>query len=416
MVSVTTSTPDGVDRLRRELWIQNELLAALADDQPVQSLMARLGQLVRGTAALYDESGHVVACVGDGPVRLILQELQDQDRTTLRLKVGRYDVLAEPVSMRGSGYWVALASRQPGTIEEIGELLAQSTQRVLCAMPGVRSLGRAQEQARAHHLLTTLSTEVTGDLVPALWRRLRGLRFTPNHPVRIVVATRVREPGALPQSPRALADHREAMYENAYLGDLPLVLADEPAESASADPRILALAADEPAFADWCTQLARTHIVGVSEPIVDLTRAPAAFREAHLAARVGLAELAEETTPRPVVRFEDVDLATWLLASRPAGEVEARIARICGRLLERDELVDTLVTHFARGLDVATTAEALFLHPNSVRYRLRRIEELIGGSLSSPWVLANCYLALHERLVLATELNARCVEGGPADA
>lgn len=414
-MSVPTSTPGGVDPAGLELWIQNELLAALADDQPVQSLMARLGQLVRGTAALYDESGHVVACVGDGPVRLILHELQDQDRTTLRFEVGRYDVLAEPVSMRGSGFWVALASRHPGTITEIGELLVKSTQRVLCAMPGVRSLGRAQDQARAHHLLAVLSTEVTGDLVPALWRQLRGMRFTPNHPVRIVVATRVREPGAPPQSPHALADHREAMYENAYLGDLPLVLADEPAESAS-HPRILALAADEPALAHLCAQLARTHIVGMSEPIVDLTRAPAAFREAHLAARVGLAELREETAPRPVVRFEDVDLATWLLASRPTEEVEARIARISGRLLERDELVDTLVTHFALDLDVAATAEALFLHPNSVRYRLRRIEVLIGGSLSSPWVLANCYLALHERLVLATELNARCVEGGRADA
>lgn len=415
-MSAPTTPPDEVYRLRRQLWFQNELIAALADDQPVQSLMARLGQLVRGTAALYDESGHIAACVGDGPLRLIWQELEHRDRQAHRFGMGRYDVLAGPVVMRGSGYWVALASRYPATVKEIGEPLLESTQRMLSVMRGARSLGRTQEQAHARHLLTVLSAEVTADRVPALWRRLRELRFTPNHPVRTVVAVRVTRPGTPLQSPRARADHLEAMHEIAYLEGLPLVLADHPADSPSGEPSLLALAADEPEFIYWCARLARTHVVGVSEPIVDLSRAAAAFRDARMAVRVGLAEPWDQTAPHAIVRFEDVDLATWLLSSRPGGEVDARVARILGPLLEREELLETLVTHLALELDVRLTAEALFLHPNSVRYRLRRIEELLGGPLSSPRVLANCYLALHKRLMLANELNdARRVEGGRAD-
>ncbi len=44
------------------------------------------------------------------------------------------------------------------------------------------------------------------------------------------------------------------------------------------------------------------------------------------------------------------------------------------------DLVDTLVTFFDQGASVEGTARALFVHPNTVRYRLRRIAELSGYS------------------------------------
>lgn len=390
-----TSLDVEVYRLRRQLWFQSELLAALADDQPVQSLMVRLGQLVRGTAALYDESGHVAASVGEGPIRLIAHELVPRAREVQRFGVGRYHVLAGPVVMRGSGYWVALASRYPATIDEIGEPLLESTQRMLSAMRGARSLSRTQEQTRARHLLTLLAREVTSDRVPALWRRLRGLRFSPNQPMRAVVAART---GTGRDSPRARADRLEALHESAHLTGLPLVLADEPTDSPHDEPLLVALAPDEePALARWCARLAAQHVVGVSEPFIDLLHAPAAFRDARMAVRVGTAPRREDSDG-VVVWFEDVDLATWLLSSRPVDDVNVRVARQFGELLQREELRDTLVVHLALRLDVAATAQRLFLHQNSVRYRLRRIEELIGSSLQSPATLANLYLAFHEAI------------------
>lgn len=397
------TSPDAeVYRLRRQLWFQSELLAALADDQPVQALMVRLGQFVRGTAALYDESGHIAASVGEGPIRLIAHELVPRDRSVQRFGVGRYHVLAGPVVMRGSGYWVALASRYPATIDEIGEPLLEGTQRMLSAMRGARSLSRTQEQTRARHLLTLLSREVTSDRVPALWRRLRGLRFSPNQPMRAVVAART---GSGRDSPRARADRLEALHESAYLTGLPLVLADEPVDSPREEPLLVALAPDEgPALSRWCARLATQHVVGVSEPFVDLLHAPPAFRDARMAVRVGTAareETGTDTDPDTdgrVVWFEDVDLATWLLSSRPVDDLNSRVARQFGELLQRKELRDTLVVHLALGFEVAATAERLFLHQNSVRYRLRRIEELIGSPLHSPATLANLYLALHEEI------------------
>lgn len=41
----------------------------------------------------------------------------------------------------------------------------------------------------------------------------------------------------------------------------------------------------------------------------------------------------------------------------------------------------------------------MFLHPNSVRHRLRRVEELLGGApITSAVIVANLYLALHDQL------------------
>jgi DNA-binding PucR family transcriptional regulator len=60
--------------------------------------------------------------------------------------------------------------------------------------------------------------------------------------------------------------------------------------------------------------------------------------------------------------------------------------------------VETIVTYFACGLDIRRTGRALCIHPNSVRYRLRRCEEILDASLSSTALIANLHLALQDRI------------------
>ncbi|OBA76308.1 transcriptional regulator [Mycobacterium sp. 1554424.7] len=56
-------------------------------------------------------------------------------------------------------------------------------------------------------------------------------------------------------------------------------------------------------------------------------------------------------------------------------------------LRERDPvLVETLRAHLDSFGDVGAAARALQVHPNTVRYRVRRIEKLLGASLSDPEV------------------------------
>ena len=65
-------------------------------------------------------------------------------------------------------------------------------------------------------------------------------------------------------------------------------------------------------------------------------------------------------------------------------------------------LVETVAAYLQRGLQAGVTAEALHLHPNSLRKRLRRYEELTGADLSSMDDLVAVWWALKRR-----ELDAR---------
>ena len=56
------------------------------------------------------------------------------------------------------------------------------------------------------------------------------------------------------------------------------------------------------------------------------------------------------------------------------------------------------MAYLAHHLDVAATASSLFLHPNTVRYRLQRVEDILAAPMSSPAVIANLYLAFHDEL------------------
>ena len=58
------------------------------------------------------------------------------------------------------------------------------------------------------------------------------------------------------------------------------------------------------------------------------------------------------------------------------------------------ELTATLRAYFECGLHVERAAERLFVHPNTMRYRLGRFEELTGANLRDPVAAFEVWWAL----------------------
>ena len=116
--------------------------------------------------------------------------------------------------------------------------------------------------------------------------------------------------------------------------------------------------------------------------IESMAGVPVSLRDAQLAAARGVAS------------FEDLDLATLLLTDADPERLQPRVERIVAVLDEHPPLHEALVAYFAHDLDVPASAAELHLHPNSFRYRLSRLEELLGCSLKSPATIAELHIAL----------------------
>jgi len=57
-------------------------------------------------------------------------------------------------------------------------------------------------------------------------------------------------------------------------------------------------------------------------------------------------------------------------------------------------LIETLTAYFQHGQSLEATARALFVHPNTVRYRLRQAAEVTGLSATDPREALTLQLAL----------------------
>ena len=65
-------------------------------------------------------------------------------------------------------------------------------------------------------------------------------------------------------------------------------------------------------------------------------------------------------------------------------------------------ILDTLETYLGQGSSIEATARALFVHPNTVRYRLKRVAEVTGLSPSNARSLLR---ALRSRRLAAADAH-----------
>ena len=129
--------------------------------------------------------------------------------------------------------------------------------------------------------------------------------------------------------------------------------------------------------------------VGISPPFQELAETSDALRFARLAVT------GKPSAESLVAVFDDTPLA---VAAVSAPEVMAKIKSVVLRRLddlpgeERTTLLDTFRAWLEAGGSANDTAVKIFCHPNTVRHRLHRIEQLTGRLLSRPLDVAELCL------------------------
>ncbi|MFF8375433.1 PucR family transcriptional regulator [Streptomyces sp. NPDC015661] len=233
----------------------------------------------------------------------------------------------------------------------------------------------SQGQARRSALVEALFTGIVTDRT--LWETARELEL-PEHGPYAVAAAKAATPGEEPLT------GAEAALRQANLPSAWRLLPDQ---------QLALIALPTPAAEATCLRiLRRTRArVGFSPRFQSLRDTPQALRFARLA----LAGL--EGTGPGVARFDDNPLA-MVVAAAPA-EAAHLMDVVLRPVLdlpaaERSRLLRTLEHWFAAAGSAAGAARSLFVHPNTVRYRLRRVEELTGRSLADPRAAADFGAAL----------------------
>ena len=128
---------------------------------------------------------------------------------------------------------------------------------------------------------------------------------------------------------------------------------------------------------------------GVGRPAAGVAAVPDSLRDAEI-----VLERARTDPGRQLLAFEDLDLATLVATDASTERLKPKVDELIGELRAHQGLLDTVVAYFGHDLDVMRTSEAIGLHHNSLRYRLGRVEQVLGRSLKDPATIASLYIAL----------------------
>lgn len=380
--------------LRRLVSMQKYLMDSLDATSPDEELVYRLGTVLDCDVALRRPDGHLEVLYRPGkPLAVspgtswgatVWREVRQRPASLQRFVVGQRYVISTPVEAAGRvRYWLVVTSHPRGTTELLGKAVVESAARLLSVIATAKRITAAEQRAQHAELLDqVLDPVVAGSQGLGQRFAANGIDFT--EPVRaLVVATREQRPERDPSNLHAVMTRLERLIAAAHVPHLVAERAD----------RIVALlqrAEDE--LDSWTTTLSGPNVdvvIGIGRPVSAIGDCPASLSDAELAVE----QLRSHRNGPGVLRFEDFDLAGWLVSGRRTEDVLAKVEQCLASVRARPALYETLCCYLEVDLDVARAARALHLHPNSLRYRLCKIEEAIGSPLRRPGTIANLYLA-----------------------
>lgn len=140
---------------------------------------------------------------------------------------------------------------------------------------------------------------------------------------------------------------------------------------------------------------------GALGPVVPLSRAGSSLRWARQA--LALVRRGVVRQGRGLIRCDEHLSALMLFADENLAEVcvAARLAPLLRLRPEQQEtLAETLLSWLQSAGNARLAARELHVHPQTVRYRLRHLQEMFGDALNQPAARFELEMALHARVLL----------------
>ena len=139
----------------------------------------------------------------------------------------------------------------------------------------------------------------------------------------------------------------------------------------------------------------RSFSTGVSRPVTDLASLPTAYAEALRAAAVGR----QKHGSGAITHFDELGIYRLLSLVPDSAELRQFVTDALGDLAtddnpESEGLRQTLTVLIDTNLNVAEASRILFFHYNTLRYRIVKLERMLGPFTTDPQLRLTLALAL----------------------
>jgi purine catabolism regulator len=376
--------------LRRSVSIHDQMMADLAGSEPEVALVRTLSRMLRCSAALIAPTGEVVAeseaAGGQRIWRLLGDIVEAEVEHATRLR-STDDLVAVPVLLdRRVVAWLAAALTERSLELPMVERAAAEAASMLALFHRALSAVEAERrQDRSTSFRDLLSTPqfASGGASQLPRNTARVLPRVDRSEGGLVTVVRPDDPARADR----LSEEVEIVLSSKRLTFMVTHVIDE-VVIWSSRPVDLAPVLESAGMHSWS--------VGVG----GVARADDEVRRSYLEARLA-ARAAARRGSRATVAFGELGMIDSLLVD--ADEMHATTsARLVLRGLEgQHDLQETLLAFLDSGLSASETARRLHLHKNSLRYRVQRIESLLGRDLHDPEDIAEVFTALTVRRLFA---------------
>ncbi|HEY1854237.1 MAG TPA: GAF domain-containing protein [Solirubrobacterales bacterium] len=408
------------DAMRRSRDAHTRLAEAALEGSGLGALLGVLGDLVPAPIVLVNQFGTRLgadAALGDGRGEALWRECAgagelDAALATLRTRPGPLHTAPGPKSAGWRLVPVAAAGEALGALVvldhdclEEGHVAILEEAATIVATELLRERSVAEAEARSHGDLmqALIASDVAGTGVCER-AALLGHDLTAEQAVVVVVPA---GDAVLPDPGAVVSAGRRAVARVGLRGLFGIV-EDHAVALLAAGDRSLCRESVERWVRAFEEELGRrAEAVELRFGVCEVPCSGEAVCEglAHARQAAAMCRLGNEGN---LICFDDVQLIASLIDITNSEAIERYIERTIGRLEEYDgrkhaHLAQTLETYLDCSGVARHAAKALFLHPHSLRYRLRRISEIQGIDLEDPMARLSSHLALKLRAIVAPE-------------
>ncbi len=393
-VVFTRLVAEQYDLLSRSLEAEHALTRSVLDGKGIDGIVAALTAETGGWALLLDLHGQPLAAsprsASQGAERL-WAELQGSNPNGSRFSLSVMDrgnhVAIQPVTSQGRiDAYLALGKRD--ALTQFDRVVsAHALALIALELSKVRAVSDAERRLKGDVLDRILS----GDMgEPEARRALERVGFDLFRPLAAVAMS---SPGATPD---ALASAAEEVLEHE---PGPLVVSARASHT---------LVIAQPPSNGYLTTFRSKLAERLGEPVRAGAGNPATFDRLPQAAReAGYALQVCETERRDEAEFADLGTYQLLLSLQDPEALRTFAASVLGPIDAYDErhgghLIPSLRAFLERNARWEAAANDLYVHRHTLRYRMRKIEELTRRDLANARDRMELFLALRARDLLAT--------------